>query len=105
MDRLPEVRAFDSPRAWPLVAYCLASVALLAVAAVVAAHRDAGAGVIAPRPGPARGSARAAAPWMLALRLERTATGTCLTPETFELLQSKYDAGLINTLLSKAPMW
>ena len=33
---LPEVRAFDSPRAWPLVAYCLASVALLTVAAVVA---------------------------------------------------------------------
>ena len=30
-------------------------------------------------PGPARGSARAAAPWVLALRLERTVTGTCLT--------------------------
>lgn len=73
------MRAFDSPRAWPLVAYCLASAALLAVAAVVAARRDAGAGVIAPRPGPARGSARAAAPWVLALRLERTVTGTCLT--------------------------
>ena len=57
---LPEVRAFDSPRAWPLVAYCLASAVLLAVAAVVAVRRDAGAGVIAPRPGPARGSARAA---------------------------------------------
>ena len=76
---LPEVRAFDSPRAWPLAAYCLASAVLLAVAAVVAARRDAGAGVIAPRPGPARGSARAAAPWVLALRLERTVTGTCLT--------------------------
>ena len=76
---LPEVRAFSSPRVWPLVAYIVTAVALVSVAAVAAARRDAGAGVIAPRPGPARGSARTAVTWVLALRLERTVTGTCLT--------------------------
>lgn len=70
---LPEVRAFDSPQAWPLVAYGTASAALLAVCVGTTAHRDAGAGVFAPRPGPASSSSRQRA-WRLALSLERTAT-------------------------------
>lgn len=76
---LPEVRAFDTPQAWPLVAYALGTVTLLTAAALVAGRRDLGAGAIAPRPGPAHGSARAAASWVLTLRLQRTATITWLT--------------------------
>ncbi|SPT53375.1 ABC-2 family transporter protein [Actinomyces bovis] len=75
---LPEVRAFAGPRAWPLWAFGGASVLLLGLSALAAMHRDAGAGLIAPRPGPAHGSVRAARSWRMALRLERTGTITWL---------------------------
>ncbi len=70
---LPEVRAFDSPQAWPLAAYGAAALVLLVVCAVAAERRDAGAGVFAPRPGPGRGPEVQRA-WRLALLLERNAT-------------------------------
>ncbi|MDO4899478.1 ABC transporter permease [Actinomyces sp.] len=70
---LPEARAFDDPRAWPLAAYAVGSLILLAACTIAAWHRDAGAGVFAPRPGPARGQAQQRA-WRLALALERTGT-------------------------------
>ncbi|RRD30342.1 ABC transporter [Actinomyces bowdenii] len=49
---LPEVRAFAEPRAWPLLAHLIAAALLLIIAGAVALHRDVGAGVLAPRPGP-----------------------------------------------------
>ncbi|MCR2052326.1 ABC transporter [Actinomyces bowdenii] len=49
---LPEVRAFEEPRAWPLLAHLIAAALLLVIAGAVAARRDLGAGVLAPRPGP-----------------------------------------------------
>ncbi len=52
---LPEVRAFAEPQAWPLVAYAAGGVVLLGFAVLIARGRDLGAGVLTPRPGPARG--------------------------------------------------
>ena len=49
---LPEVRAFEVPRACPLLAYGAAAAALLVAAGVTAQHRDLGSGVLAARPGP-----------------------------------------------------
>ena len=72
---LPEVRAFDTPRAWPLAAYGVATLALFLVSGLAAARRDMGAGLIAPQPGPTRGRRRISA-WRLALRSERAATVT-----------------------------
>ncbi|USQ81582.1 hypothetical protein NF556_08030 [Ornithinimicrobium faecis] len=48
------IAPFAQPRAWPLVAFALGSLLLLAAATWVALRRDLGAGVIAPHPGPAR---------------------------------------------------
>jgi ABC-2 type transport system permease protein len=56
---------------WPLLV-ALALAALLATAAaVLVSHRDFGGGLVAPRPGPATGSALLGRPVGLALRLER----------------------------------
>lgn len=52
---LAEVRPFAEPRVWPLLAHAGAALVLLALAVVVARSRDLGSGVLAPRPGPARG--------------------------------------------------
>ncbi|AWE43409.1 ABC transporter [Actinobaculum sp. 313] len=72
---LPEVRSFDAPRAWPLVAYGASALLLLLASGMAAVRRDLGAGLIAPKPGPIRGSGHISA-WKLALRSERTATVT-----------------------------
>lgn len=71
---LPEVRAFDGPRAWPLIAYGVGALLLLAVGCALCVRRDLGSGVLAPRPGPVRGPERAVTPWRLAAGLERAAT-------------------------------
>jgi ABC-2 type transport system permease protein len=49
-----EVRPYGEPRGWPLVAYGGVALLLLVLALLVAHHRDLGAGVLAPRPGPDR---------------------------------------------------
>ncbi|MWB96953.1 ABC transporter permease [Agromyces seonyuensis] len=54
---------------WPLLLAAALTLVLLAVAFVLQARREFGAGAIAPRPGPARGSARST--WRLALRINR----------------------------------
>src|SRR5262245_26253959 len=66
-----ELRAYVDERWWPLALALVTTIALLAVAARVASHRDLGAGLIADRPGPPY-----AAPWLgnpfgLAYRLQR----------------------------------
>ncbi|MDO4242314.1 MAG: ABC transporter [Actinomyces sp.] len=48
---LPEVRAFAVPQGWPLLAYGVGAVVLLAGAGAVTQRRDLGAGVLAPRRG------------------------------------------------------
>lgn len=64
---MTETRPATGNHWWPLL-YALAfTVAALAIAFALQARRDFGQGAIAPRPGPARGSARTT--WRLALRL------------------------------------
>jgi ABC-2 type transport system permease protein len=66
-----QVRAFGDERWWPLGLSLLATVGLTMVASWVVSHRDVGAGLVAPRPGPATASARLAGPVGLAWRLQR----------------------------------
>lgn len=51
-----QVRPFADPQGWPLLAYAGGSLLLIALAVAVARRRDLGAGIIPPRPGPARGA-------------------------------------------------
>lgn len=52
---------------WPLLLALVFSVVMIAIAFVLQARRDFGQGMVAPRPGPARGRVRSA--WRLTLRL------------------------------------
>lgn len=71
---LPEVRPFGpDPSALPLLLLAGTGLALLGVAAVVASRRDLGAGVLAPRPGPAAGGRVLGMPAGVAWRLTRGA--------------------------------
>lgn len=66
-----QVLAPAENRLWPLLLSAGLVVVLLALAAVLVAHRDLGSGVVAPRPGPARASASLGSPLGLAWRLQR----------------------------------
>jgi ABC-2 type transport system permease protein len=66
-----QVRAFGDERWWPLALSVLATAGLTMVAGWLVSHRDVGAGLVAPRPGPARASARLAGSFGLAWRLQR----------------------------------
>ncbi|HEY8544468.1 MAG TPA: hypothetical protein VIL36_05460 [Acidimicrobiales bacterium] len=66
-----KLRPFAGERWWPLVLPLVATVALVALAVVLAARRDVGAGLVPPRPGPARIADGWARPLGLALRLQR----------------------------------
>lgn len=68
-----ELRAFAEPQLWPLVALFAAAALLCASAVWVAAGRDIGAGVLAPRAGPARAGSGLASIVGLTWRLNRTA--------------------------------
>lgn len=68
-----QLRPFAQPQAWPLLAYAVGSLLLVALAVLVARRRDLGAGVIAPRPGPARGAASLGTVLGLTWRLTRPA--------------------------------
>ena len=61
----------DAPRWWVLGLYVALAVLLALVAARLAAARDVGAGLVAPRPGPARGARRLRAAHGLAWRTNR----------------------------------
>jgi ABC-2 type transport system permease protein len=64
-------RAYAGERWWPLALTLVAAVVLVAAARALAAQRDLGAGLVAPRPGPPVASRRLAGPVGLAFRLQR----------------------------------
>jgi ABC-2 type transport system permease protein len=65
------VRPYAGERWWSLGLLAVAAVGLVAVAAWLLAHRDLGAGLIAPRPGPAEAAPSLSTRWGLAVRLQR----------------------------------
>lgn len=69
------LRAWSDPRWWVLLLYAGSALVLTALAVALRARRDLGAGLVAPRPGPARGASRQRSALALALRLHRTALG------------------------------
>jgi ABC-2 type transport system permease protein len=72
-----QVRAFAGDR-WPVLALPLAAfVAVTAAAAVLAARRDLGAGLVPPRPGPAQAAASLRSPLALAWRMQRGSLAGC----------------------------
>jgi ABC-2 type transport system permease protein len=68
-----QLRPFADERWWPLLLPLATTAALVGVAVALQNRRDLGAGLIAPRPGPARAGARLATPFALAVRLQRGA--------------------------------
>ncbi len=64
-----ETRPFTGDRWWPMLLHLLLAAAAVAVAVTIESRRDLGAGVLADRPGPARGSLATAT--ALAWRLQR----------------------------------
>jgi len=70
-----KVDPFGTPSLWPFVLCLALGVALAVVAGVVALHRDLGAGLIQPRPGPAR-AAGLRSPWALQVRVHGSTVPT-----------------------------
>ncbi len=66
-----KARPYAGERWWPFLVIVVASVALVAAAAVLSRRRDVGAGLVAPRAGRAHATPGLASPWGLALRLQR----------------------------------
>lgn len=66
-----KARPFADERWWPLLLLVAATVLLVAAAAALAVRRDLGAGLVAPRPGPARAAPSLGHPLGLAFRLQR----------------------------------
>lgn len=64
-------QVFVTDRWWPLLPAVMAIVAATAVAGLLSARRDVGAGLRRPRPGPAVATTRLLSPWGLAVRLQR----------------------------------
>ncbi|MEU4159279.1 hypothetical protein [Actinoplanes sp. NPDC026670] len=73
---LAEIRPFaDQPPLWPWLAMASTAAVTFLIAGVVAAHRDQGAGLIPPRPGPAQAPSWMRTPLRL---LTRLSLGVCL---------------------------
>jgi ABC-2 type transport system permease protein len=66
-----QARAFDADRWWVLALFVATAGVLTAVAVRLSVHRDVGAGMLPPRPGPAVAAARLCSPLGLAWRLHR----------------------------------
>ena len=71
MGWLAEVRAFGDVQLWPYIAFAVLFLALFAAALTACWMRDLDAGLVAPRPGPAAGSARLRGPLGLLWRITR----------------------------------
>jgi ABC-2 type transport system permease protein len=67
------MRPYAGERWWPLLLSLAATALLMATAIALLGRRDEGAGLVAPRPGPATASRALATPLGLALRLQRGA--------------------------------
>ncbi|MGY1638430.1 ABC transporter permease [Geodermatophilus sp. SYSU D00742] len=67
------VHPFSGDRAWPLLLCLAAAAVLLVVAGALLDRRDLGAGLVAPRPGPAAAPRTLRSPLGLAVRLQRGA--------------------------------
>jgi ABC-2 type transport system permease protein len=65
------VDAFGDERWWPLAVVTVAAAAVFGLAAVLVSTRDAGAGLVQPRPGNPRASTGLGTPFGLGLRLQR----------------------------------
>ncbi|MDP3969178.1 MAG: ABC transporter permease [Nocardioides sp.] len=70
-----QVRAFDDERWWPLAISLVVAVVATVVAAALAVRRDVGAGLVAPRPGPARAPRGLRSAWGVQWRLQRATIG------------------------------
>jgi ABC-2 type transport system permease protein len=66
-----KARPYADERWWPLLPLLVGAVVFVAVASRLAAKRDHGAGLVAPRPGPAAAAPSLGHPFGLALRLQR----------------------------------
>jgi ABC-2 type transport system permease protein len=66
-----KARPFAGEQFWPLLVPLAAAMALVVVASALAARRDIGAGLVAPRPGPARAPSGLGTPLGVAVRLQR----------------------------------
>lgn len=66
-----QVAAFGEERWWPLTLTVVLALVLAGLAGWLTTRRDIGAGLVAPRPGPAAASARLGTPLGLAVRLQR----------------------------------
>jgi ABC-2 type transport system permease protein len=66
-----KARPYADERWWPLLLLLAGAGVLLAVAFALAVRRDLGAGLVAPRPGPATGTPSMTHPFGLAFRLQR----------------------------------
>lgn len=66
-----KARPFAGEQWWPLLLPAIAAGGVFAMAAVLAARRDLGAGLIAPRPGPPTAAPRLGRPVGLAVRMQR----------------------------------
>ncbi len=66
-----KTRPFAGERWWPFLLLIAATAILMALAGVLAARRDVGAGLVPPRPGPPHASPSLGHPLGLALRLQR----------------------------------
>jgi ABC-2 type transport system permease protein len=66
-----KTRPFAGERWWPFLVIVAATGALAALAIALSRRRDLGAGLVQPRPGPARGSVRLGSATGLATRLQR----------------------------------
>lgn len=68
-----EFRSFGEPQVWPLAAFLVSAVVLVAGAGAIAVRRDLGAGILATPAGPERGRASLGTAMGLSWRLNRTA--------------------------------
>lgn len=66
-----QIRPFGGDRWWVAIIPILFTVVAVSVALALNRHRDLGAGLVRPRPGPDRGAARLRSPRALAWRLQR----------------------------------
>ncbi|TDE00484.1 ABC transporter permease [Jiangella asiatica] len=64
-------KVYVDDRWWPLLIAAAVTVGLIAVAFALTSRRDVGAGLVQPKPGPARAGARLSSPLGLAIRLQR----------------------------------